>query len=524
MATATQTLERKIDWPFANPWWWLCGGLALCVWSWIWTLTFGAISSDLRIVFLAVGLLLAGIGACMRFSDRSTTYISDGMPGLAAPLRLGLAVLFFLLALGVSVLFVASFFMGDEIGWRAAPTLLVWLSAAPLCFYAGRRCLKRSEGQPALEADEEIGLALAVGALGTLAGAGTLDLGVAHATEWDSLRLFLRVLTAVGLLAAALVVVSKRVRLLVISWLFVLHFTGIATACLSAPPAPWLVQQTWVRIFRPYLEFMYLNNAYHFYAPEPGPASYFWFRVIYTDERGNDQGWWYKVPDIDDKGRHHHSVALEYQRHLAMTESVAPSEQLPPWLVVNHNPLGMAYVDVGPVFKERLNLQPEMQGPIIGAVGRNVHPRIPLHPLVPQMQQVIIPNETSRRLLSSYARFVSHKFATHPEHKDWTFKSVKLYRVIHAIPTVDWYVNHLSPTDPILYRPYYMGNYDAAGEVLDGKWNKDRDPYLYWLLPIMRTEMSNPNSEVKDYCRLHAGDPNWVRPMGEKNVWQDPRR
>src|SRR5262249_51727018 len=30
-------------------------------------------------------------------------------------------------------------------------------------------------------------------------------------------------------------------------------------------PSPWLSTQIWTRIYRPYLEFLYLNNAYHFY-------------------------------------------------------------------------------------------------------------------------------------------------------------------------------------------------------------------------------------------------------------------
>ena len=64
------------------------------------------------------------------------------------------------------------------------------------------------------------------------------------------------------------------------------------------------MQQIWTRIFRPYLEFMYLNNAYHFYAPDPSTSSYLWFRVIFTDDAdGKEYGRWYKVPQLDEKGR-----------------------------------------------------------------------------------------------------------------------------------------------------------------------------------------------------------------------------
>ncbi len=567
MASANLSVDQKIDWPVANPWLWLAAGLALCAWSWLWTLTFGAISSELRIIVLAVGLLFSGVGIWLRFADRHTAYVARCLPFLATLLRQAMGALFGAIALGVSVLFVASFFAGDDIGWRTAPTLLVWLSAAPLAFYAARRCLVRDVTQGTLDVEEEIALAFVIGAAGAFAGSWTLYLGAAWADDWDTMRLFLRVLTVAGLGGAALVLVSTQLRRMVLSFLFLLHFVGICTACLSAPPAPWLIQQGWVRIFRPYLEFMYLNNAYHFYAPEPGPASYLWFRLIYTDENGKEQGWWYRVPDMDEEGRHHHSVALEYQRFLAMTESTAPYDPPPPWVFTNMNNFGVQFLDISPIYKNRLLLQPDVP---IAPGERNLtrYPRIPLHPLIPQAQQVIIPNENSRRLLESYARFVARKFAKHPEHPDWTFKSVKVYHVLHAIPTVDWYERHLAPADPVLYRPYYVGNYAASGELLDGKdWEvvtlkngkalkgakvaedekllvltddegqihklakadieerqvTPRDPYMYWLLPILRANIYDPNLEIKDFCRLHAGDSAWVRPAGKKE-FEDPRR
>jgi hypothetical protein len=515
MASANLSVARKVDWPLANPWLWLTAGLALCTWSWLWTLTFGANSSELRIIFLAVGLLFAGVGNWMRFSDRETAFLNASLPALALLLRLAMGGLFALIALGISALFVATFFIGDEIGWRWAPTLLVWLSTAPLSAYAARRCLERNGKHGALDVEEEIGLAFVVGALCTFAGSWTLYLGPNFVEDWDTMRLFLRVLTVVALGGAGLVLVSTRLRRLVISFLFVLHFAGISNACLAAPPAPWLLQQTWMRIFRPYLEFMYLNNAYHFYAPEPGPASYLWFRLIYTDETGTEQGWWYKVPEIDDKGRHHHAVALEYQRHLAMCESVAGFDAPPPWVV----PDGNGGLGVNPFYSIRMAHQPVQ---VIGE-DRTAHPRIPMHPTVPWMQQVIIPNDGSKRLLSSYARFAAHKHAKHPEHENWTFKSVKVYRVIHFIPPVDWFVSHRSPSDPMLYRPFYMGNYNAAGDALDSEWGPKRDPYLYWLVPILPTDPNDPKSEIKDFCRRHAGDSEWIRPAGQTR-WVNPRQ
>ena len=76
-------------------------------------------------------------------------------------------------------------------------------------------------------------------------------------------------------------------------------------------------------------------------------------------------------------------------------------------------------------------------------------------------------------------------------------------------------LNGLPPTDPELYRPFYVGNHRPDGTLID-----DRDPYLYWLLPILRTDANLPFSEIKDYCRLHAGDSRWVRPQGAQ-AWTE---
>ena len=136
------------------------------------------------------------------------------------------------------------------------------------------------------------------------------------------------------------------------------------------------------------------------------------------------------------------------------------------------------------------------------------HWRIPLHPLIPQMQQLQIPDKLSKRRISSYARFVARKFEKNPDDlmANMKVKSVKVYRVIHAIAPASILVNGIAPTDPELYRPYYVGHFDP-----DGKLIEDNDPYLYWLVPILRKDGNDPMSDIEDYCRLHAGDSHWCR-------------
>ena len=37
------------------------------------------------------------------------------------------------------------------------------------------------------------------------------------------------------------------------------------------------------RVYRPYLNLLYMTNAYHFYSPDPGTSSVMWFAVYYDD-------------------------------------------------------------------------------------------------------------------------------------------------------------------------------------------------------------------------------------------------
>src|SRR5262249_16204058 len=96
----------------------------------------------------------------------------------------------------------------------------------------------------------------------------------------DTIRLFFALLSLAAIVASPLIIVPVNVRRGVVSFLILLHFGGLVVASLSVPPnIPNLVTHLNKRIYRPYLETVYLTNAYHFYAPEPGPATYLWFRI-----------------------------------------------------------------------------------------------------------------------------------------------------------------------------------------------------------------------------------------------------
>src|SRR5262249_47419915 len=89
--------------------------------------------------------------------------------------------------------------------------------------------------------------------------------------ELDSVSVLFRIATMVALVAGIIVLLPQTGRRVLASLVLLFHFGGILTAVANVPPpggdAPWLVSQLWSRVYRPYLQFMYLTNAYHFYAP-----------------------------------------------------------------------------------------------------------------------------------------------------------------------------------------------------------------------------------------------------------------
>jgi hypothetical protein len=507
MASADSNFAVKIDWPLANPWTWLAAGFGLVLWSWLWALKFEATASDYRVIVLAVGLLLTGAGLWLQWADRRTRHLLAIAPlGLVRLARLAMGAFYALLAGAVTVLLVLAIFQWEGLGFRLGVTLLLWLTVAPLSLCAARKTIDLHADRTPIDADEETGLAFVLAGLTTAIGSMTLWLGPQLVTDWDTIRLALRVLTAVTLTAGALAIVSIKVRRLVLSLVITLHFCGIATASLAAPPTPQLVQEIWVRIFRPYLEFMYLNNAYHFYAPEPGPQSYMWFRLIYTDENGGEVGRWEKVPNIDENGLPPRSSSVAYQRYVVKNETFLPTDPPPPMFYYNDD----GQMEQSPVYARRERAAKGLADQAI--LGRpnsgRKYVQIPLHPDFQPITQLFIPKEMVKRLVASEARHVARQYAEVPGEPSLKFKSVKIYRVIHWIPEAMQLVNEVPPTDPRLYRPIYMGNFDRDGKLID---TAENDPYLYWLMPVLTESPNNPLAPIRDYCRRHAGDPNWVR-------------
>jgi hypothetical protein len=300
-------------------------------------------------------------------------------------------------------------------------------------------------------------------------------------TPWDSGRYFFNALTGVALAGSVLLLMPRLARRLVLSFLVLFHFGGILTAVTAvAPPnqpAPWLSQQLWTRVYRPYLGFMYLTNAYHFYSPDPGPPSLLWFRIQYTDGTAR----WFKLP-----ARGEDPIALHYQRFLALAESTnSPVQHVP-------------FTQDNPIYQRRW----------YGGLAHS--PPIPLPTDVSADQQYVEPSELAKKLISSYARHVARS-----ERKP--VQSVRVYRITHAIIQPAQLAAGYGPLAETFYVPYYLGKFDP-----DGKLTDQEDPFLYWYMPIAYVPWNygRPNVEYTLVCnrlpqegdvvfnglKLHAGD------------------
>ena len=110
-------------------------------------------------------------------------------------------------------------------------------------------------------------------------------------------------------------------------WL-VFHLSAIIIAPASVAPTSELIESTW-QVFQPYLEFLFLNHGYHFFAPEPAESTL----ISFEAERADGTKVTGHIPSRKTLPR------LLYHRHFMLTEHLhdaqlrdAPDELLQEWL------------------------------------------------------------------------------------------------------------------------------------------------------------------------------------------------
>jgi len=111
------------------------------------------------------------------------------------------------------------------------------------------------------------------------------------------------------------------VKRIVSAWLLY-HVLAIVIAPASVAPSSGLMQTCW-RAFRPYLQVLYLNHGYHFFAPEPSSSTLVGYTLEFPDGR-------------TEIGRFpHRGIAprLMYHRHFMLTEFLGfvADEEEQPW-------------------------------------------------------------------------------------------------------------------------------------------------------------------------------------------------
>jgi hypothetical protein len=117
---------------------------------------------------------------------------------------------------------------------------------------------------------------------------------------------------------------NLRVRLLrwCINVWVVLHFSAILAAAGNIGPTPGYVMAVW-DLFHPYLEALFLNHGYAFFAPEPSPSTLMDFTATRPDGSIVEG----RLPDPGIR------PGLLYQRTLLLTEhiGVLPDELREDW-------------------------------------------------------------------------------------------------------------------------------------------------------------------------------------------------
>ncbi len=335
-------------------------------------------------------------------------------------------------------------------------------------------------------------------AMVSLAGLGALfGFGFFRINEqWDSGILFYVGLFILTLVSSVLILLPPLLCRVAISLIVLFHFGGMAVAITSVDPPggtpPYLPKQLWMRVYRPYLTFMYMTNAYHFYSPDPGPPALLWFAVKYSDGSYT----WVKLPD-----RENSPIQMHYQRLLALPEhSFQPISRLPAsayelvvaksqfpdikfpergsWEMIH------ARREQGSTYLYRYPNPPnELKDPAPG------YP-IPIVPdiSIPTAAQYREPGDVHKIILAGIAKRVLYHA---PEVPGATAVSVKLYRVVHQILTPRELAEGDSPLDKTKYGPYFMGEFDGDGKLIDPK-----DPFLYWYLPITMVPADYPKIDV----------------------------
>ncbi len=533
---------KTLRWPVGNPWYWILTGLVLSILALLWVKIFLDVGTPFRILLVIGALLAGGAALTIRLNSSHRAFLED----LSREKR---TLALFLLAATFGAMVIASLVLLSvasadlDMPWNWYNALFIFFLVGPIGGLLAFLCFQRYRSGEALTSGQESALLLALAGLVAFLCCWALYINARQRSEWDTMRTFFAVLAAVPFLFAPVMLLPTVGRRTVISCLVLFHFGGILTAVVSAPPTqPWLASQMWGRVYRPYLQFMYLNNSYQFYAPDPGPSTFLWFRMEYEKPDGTKLYRWEEFPSIDETGHPEYPLSINYQRRIALAEQVVqptplklsvPGKKGKPvpnpkwkWRLIYSDAFGQLGKDVNvDALRYYLGVSPKKS---------LQHSVIPFHPTIkPPQTQYQEPSHLSKLLLKSMSQHLGTK--SHPQHPEAKMKRVKIYKVIHDFQGYDYISRGYDPNSPITFKPFYMGEYDSQGNLMDEPQFDEEgmlikgDPHLYWAIPILPGEPissetpKNPDDVViLNYARLHAVDQEWVLyPNTDKRFWQE---
>jgi hypothetical protein len=370
----------------------------------------------------------------------------------------------------------------------------------------GRRL--QTAGQEIEHRIETAGL-LAVGAFAAL-------LALLASTEWSSANYFLIGLMVIAVGGAGFVLLPPIARQVAASLLILFHFCGIfvASTNVAAPggTTPWLTELAWSKVYRNYLGYIYMTNAYHFYSPDPGPSTLVWFYIQYDDDTITE----IKVPNKKDA-----AVPLSYTRSMVIADST------------NLDGPGIHPLIYQRLLNERLEQgkwwrpEPTKDGEKFAGQTIPIYMDEWGNAGVPPGSYKE-PNDYSKRLIASYVRYIAK---THPHSKDPSIpiKHIKVYRATHRLIDASDMAEGHEPMEEIYLTPYFLGNYNTDGELVGpnkqhefDQWGnpnptqREYDAFLYWTVPVVPLRKAPPPSEfkapfeskdytIRNYMKLHAG-------------------
>jgi hypothetical protein len=308
--------------------------------------------------------------------------------------------------------------------------------------------------------------------------------------HWDSARLLAGVGVGLGIAGGILAALPVPVRFALATLGVLYHFTGIFMATTLPDPSPTLTAQMFTRTHQPYLMFLYLRNAYHFYSPEPGPASLFAGLIEYEVKNPNGgpptiEKEWMNMPGVGEFDRD--PLGLRYYRRLSITEQA--SGTMP-------TPMGYEKQDV---WQRRVKAA---NGDWTNIV------RVPMVPndYEPVASQYRMPQPfLAKYVIPSYARHI----LVNNSKPDRPAKLVKLYRIEHKVISVFEFADGKDPFHPETYRIFFLGDFELNADGTEAVLKDPTDPMLYWLLPVLRRpnamNVKSVQDEIDDYFSKHAG-------------------